>query len=102
MRFFIDEGGIFTPASGWGVVCSLALPHKEVGPARREINRISRSWPHVDSELKGGSLSVEQLEALVEVLYRHDALLSAIDVSREDPQGVGRHKTGQCEVAYPV
>jgi hypothetical protein len=99
MRFFIDEGGIFTPASGWGVVCSLVFPHKEVGPARREIDRISKSWPHVNGELKGGSLSAAQLEALVDVLYRHDALLHAcaIDVSREDPQGVDRHKTGQCE-----
>jgi hypothetical protein len=36
---------------------------------------------------------------MVDVLYRHDALLHAcaIDVSREDPQEVDRHKTGQCE-----
>lgn len=99
MRFFIDEGGQFTPTSGWGVVCSLALPHKEVGPARREIDRITKSWPHVGGELKGGSLSVAQLEALVDVLYRHDALMHAcaIDVSHEDPHGVDRHKAGQCE-----
>ena len=99
MRFFIDEGGIFTPASGWSVVCSLALPHKEVGPARREIDRLSQSWPRRDGELKGGSLSPAHLEALVDVLFRHDALLHAcaIDVSREDPQGVERHKIGQGE-----
>ena len=99
MRFFIDEGGIFTSANGWSVVCSIALPHKEVGPTRREINWISKSWPRVDGELKGGSLTVAQLQALVDVLYRHDAVLHAcaIDVSREDPQGVDRHKTGQCE-----
>lgn len=99
MRFFIDEGGIFTPASGWGVVCSLALPHKEVGPARREIDRISQSWPRTNGELKGGSLSVAHLEMLVDVLNRHDALLHAcaIDVSREDSKGVEAHKTGQCQ-----
>ena len=28
MRMFIDEGGTFVPWTGWGVVCSLALPHK--------------------------------------------------------------------------
>jgi hypothetical protein len=37
-HIFIDEGGTFIPATGWGVVCSLAIPHKEVGAARREIN----------------------------------------------------------------
>jgi hypothetical protein len=99
MHFFIDEGGQFTPASGWGVVCSLALPHKEVGPARREINWISKSWPRVRGELKGGSLSVAQLEALVDVLYRRDALLHAcsIDVSREDSKEIEHHQAMQAE-----
>jgi hypothetical protein len=99
MHFFIDEGGIFTPTSGWGVVCSLGLPHKEVGPTRREIDRISRPWPRRDGELKGGSLSFAHLEALVDALFRHDALLHscAIDVARESPQGIERHKTFQCE-----
>jgi len=45
MHMFIDEGGTFVPATGWGVVCSLALPHKEVGPARREVERTSADWP---------------------------------------------------------
>ena len=99
MHFFIDEGGQFTPANGWGVVCSLALPHKEVGPARREINRLSRSWPRTGGELKGGSLTPAHLEVLVDVLFRHDALLQAcaIDVSQEDQLGVNRHKAVQAE-----
>jgi hypothetical protein len=99
MRFFIDEGGLFTPASGWGVVCSLAIPHKEVGPARREIERLSQGWPRKDGELKGGLLRPAHLYKLVEVLFRHDALLHAcaIDVSREDKIGVDRHKASQCE-----
>jgi hypothetical protein len=99
MRFFIDEGGLFTPASGWGVVCSRALPHKEIGPARREIDRISRGWPRKDGELKGGLLQPTHLDALVEVLFRHDALMHAcaIDVAREDLSGIDRHKAGQCD-----
>ena len=55
MHFFTDEGGTFTPATGWGVVCSLAIPHKSVGPARREIERLTRDWPRNGGELKGGS-----------------------------------------------
>jgi hypothetical protein len=99
MHFFIDEGGLFTPETGWGVVCSLALPHKQVGPARREINRISRGWPRKDGELKGGQLQPAHLDALVDILFRHDALLyaCAIDVSREAPGDVEYHKARQCE-----
>jgi hypothetical protein len=99
LHIFIDEGGTFTPATGWAVVCSLAIPHKEVGPARREINRISRDWPRNGGELKGGILEPTQLASLVEVLFRHDALMHAcaIDVSREDNARVDRHKARQCD-----
>jgi hypothetical protein len=81
------------------VVCSLALPPKEVGPARREINHISRDWPRKDGELKGGLLQSSHLEALVDVLFRHDALLQACatDVSSHDPKDIDYHKASQCE-----
>jgi hypothetical protein len=99
MHFFIDEGGTFTASAGWSAVCSLALPHREVGPARREIDFISRRWPRVNGELKGGSLSTSHLDALVDVLYRHDAILHVcgIDVSGEDADEIARHKFMQCE-----
>jgi hypothetical protein len=98
-HLFIDEGGTFTPAAGWGVVCSLAIPHKSVGPARREIERITRSWPHKDGELKGGLLTTAHLVSLVDVLFRHDALMHtcAIDVAREEISEVERHKMLQGE-----
>jgi hypothetical protein len=99
LRIFVDEGGTFIPATGWGVVCSLALPHKEVGPARREIIRASRNWSRHKGELKGGALDLAELNVLVDILFRHDALLHACatDVSREDPSAVDRHKMVQCE-----
>jgi hypothetical protein len=99
MHYFMDEGGNFIPPQGWAVICSLVLPHKSVGPARREINWISRNWPRKDGELKGGMLQPANFTALVEVLFRHDALLhaSAIDVSKEDQTGVEAHKAKQCE-----
>jgi hypothetical protein len=97
MHFYIDEGGTFVPATGWGVVCLLAIPHRSIGPVRREINRIGQRWPRKGGELKGGLLSPAHLDELVEVLFRHDALLCAyaIDVSREDQQGVTDHKANQ-------
>jgi hypothetical protein len=99
LHIFIDEGGTFVPSTGWAVVCSLAIPHTEVGPARREINRLSRDWPRNGGELKGGILRPTHLESLVEVLFRHDALLHAcaIDVSREDIASIDQHKAAQCD-----
>jgi len=99
LHIFIDEGGTFIPATGWAVVCSLAIPHREIGPARREINRVSWDWPRKGGELKGGILRPTHLQSLVEVLFRHDALMHAcaIDVSREDAARVDQHKAGQCD-----
>jgi hypothetical protein len=77
----------------------LAIPHKEIGPVRREFDRLSRDWPRNNGELKGGYLHPPHLNALVEVLFRHDAIMHAcaIDVSREDLKGVELHKAKQCE-----
>jgi hypothetical protein len=77
----------------------VGIPHKEVGAARREINRLSRDWPRNGGELKGGILEPTHLESLVEVLFRHDALMHAcaIGVSREDDARVDRHKARQCD-----
>jgi hypothetical protein len=99
VHHFIDEGGTFIPSTGWGIVCSLAIPHTEVGRARREIDRLSRDWPRRGGELKGGLLQPAHLESLVEVLFRHDAIMHAcgMDVSREDIDGVDLHKARQCE-----
>jgi hypothetical protein len=49
--------------------------------------------------VKGGLLQPAHLDVLVDVLFRHDAILHAcaIDVAREDPQGVDAHKVKQCE-----
>jgi hypothetical protein len=99
MHIFIDEGGSFVPHTGWAVLCSLAIPHNEVGRVRREITRLTRDWPRTKGELKGASLTLGHLEALVEVLFRHDALMHAcaIDVSREIIARVDQHKADQCD-----
>ena len=99
MRIYIDEGGTFVPSTGWGVVCSLTLPHREIGPTRREMDRLTKDWPRRDGELKGGLLKAAHLIALVELLFRHDALVHAcaIDVAREDKEGLEHHKSKQCE-----
>jgi hypothetical protein len=99
LHIFIDESGTFIPTTAWAVVCSLAIPHKEVVPARRQINRLSRDWPRKGGELKGGMLKPTHLESLVEVFFGHDALMHAcaIDMSRENAARVGHHKAGQCE-----
>jgi hypothetical protein len=100
MHHFIDEGGSFVPTTGWSVVCSLALPHKEVGPARRELDRLTRRWPrNAYGELKGGLLQPVELVSLVELLFRHDAVMHAcsIDVSCQSDAGVDFHQARQCD-----
>jgi hypothetical protein len=49
-------------------------------------------------ELKGGMLEPAHLESLVEVLFRHDAVMHAcaIDVSREEDSRIDQHKAQQC------
>jgi hypothetical protein len=49
--------------------------------------------------LKGALVTPDQLEALVKVLFRHDAIFSAcaMDVAREPNHSIDAHKTHQCE-----
>lgn len=101
VEIFIDEGGQFTQASGWSVVCALALPHAEVGRLRRKLAYLTRDWPRASSgELKGGSLGASHLAILVEELYRRDGLLfaTAIDMAREDDERLKDHKLKQGEL----
>ena len=70
----------------------------KVGRAVREISRLTRNWPRNKGELKGGVLKVPHLESLVDLLFRHDAIMHAyaIDVSYESDKGVDRHMAYQC------
>lgn len=99
MRIFVDESGNFSKGSEWGLVCSIALPDKEVGPARRKLEFLTRDWPRRNGELKGGSLGVAHLAELVEILFQRSALshACAIHVASEDFAEVERHKADQCE-----
>lgn len=101
MEIFIDEGGQFTRHSGWSVVCGLAIPHREVGKARRKLAFLSRHWPKApNGELKGGLLDANHLTALVDLLFARDALLHAvgIDMAKENDAGPKDHKHKQCEL----
>jgi hypothetical protein len=78
MKIFIDEAARFTPGDGISVVCGLALPHKAAGQCKRELLRVSKDWPRRGGELKSAELHPAHILALVDVLYRHDALLHAV------------------------
>lgn len=101
MEIFIDESGQFTPASGWSVVCALAVPSKEVGRVCRKLVYLTQDWPKAPSgELKGGSLDANHLAALVDLLFARDALLHvvAINMAGENDEGLKDHKLRQCEL----
>jgi hypothetical protein len=101
VKIFIDEGGQFTPATGWSVVCALALPDREVGRVRRKLAYLTQDWPRAPkNELKGGSLDASHLAVLVDLLFARDALLHAvaIDMAGESDVSLKDHKRKQCEL----
>ncbi|GAA0246919.1 hypothetical protein LNAOJCKE_0448 [Methylorubrum aminovorans] len=100
MEIFIDEAGQFTKHTGWSAICALTLPHREVGQARRKISYSTKDWPRApNGELKGGSLDVDHLRKLSDLLFERGALLhlSAIDMGIESDEGLAVHKNLQCE-----
>jgi hypothetical protein len=99
VNVFIDESGRFIPGDTWSVVCALALPHQSTGRARREITFLSKGWEKKDGEIKGAFVTLDQLKALVDCLFRHDAILHCVacDVSRHDSGQISEHKSGQAE-----
>ncbi|MGV7218267.1 DUF3800 domain-containing protein [Bradyrhizobium sp. UFLA05-112] len=99
MITFIDESGKFVQNDGWSVVAALTLTHGFAALARRKLITATRDWPRVDGELKGRSLNEHHLEGLVDILWRHQALLHvvAVNVGLEDADGIRRHRLGQAE-----
>jgi Protein of unknown function (DUF3800) len=99
VNIFIDESGRFIPGDTWSVVCALALTHQSTGRARREITFLSRAWEKKDGEIKGALVTPDQLKALVDCLFRHDAILHCVacDVSKHDGNQISDHKSGQAE-----
>ena len=99
MITFIDESGKFVQADGWSVVAALTLTHGFAALARRKLIAATRNWPHIDGELKGKSLDEHHLDSLVDILWRHQALLHvvAVNVGLEDADGIRRHRFIQAE-----
>jgi len=99
VNVFIDESGRFIPGDTWSVVCALALPHQTTGRARREVAYLSRAWEKKDGEIKGALVTPDQLKALVDCLFRLDAILHCVacDVSKHDSGQIGDHKNDQAD-----
>lgn len=99
MNIFIDESGNFVDGSDWGIVCALTIPHRELGPLRRELQFRTRAWPREHGELKGRLLDPIHIHALVDILHRHSALLHccAMCFAYEDKNDLEAHKRGQCD-----
>ncbi|MHC2385688.1 hypothetical protein ACVMFA_002180 [Bradyrhizobium liaoningense] len=96
MRIFIDEAGRFISGDGISLACALTIPHRSVGPCRRELLRLSSQWPRRDGELKSAELNATHLSTLVDVLYRHDGLLHVVATeAAKDQASVARHQAEQ-------
>ncbi|MGX9430682.1 MULTISPECIES: DUF3800 domain-containing protein [Bradyrhizobium] len=96
MRIFIDEAGRFISGDGISLASALTIPHRSVGPCRRELLRFSHDWPRRDGELKSAELDAKHLSTLVDVLHRHDALLHVVATdAAKDQASVARHQAEQ-------
>src|SRR5262249_12099569 len=93
MRIFIHGAGRVICGDGISLACALTIPHRSVGPCRREMLRLSRDWPRQDGELKSAGLEAKHLSTLVDVLYRHDGLLHVVATdAAKDQANVARHQ----------
>ena len=63
MHFVVDESGQFTPSSGVGCMCLLAIPSRYVRKVKRELLQATASWEKHNGELKSGSITLQQLTA---------------------------------------
>jgi len=103
MKIFIDESGSFIAGKGrhnFSCVGALMIPSTKLDRIYKDFKEISLNWPRNDKEeIKGTSLSEEQISNIARILRRHDSLLEVvvIDLNAESPKGLELHKKAQAE-----
>jgi hypothetical protein len=97
---FVDESGQFTASTPISAVGALSLPHRCLARARRELNDKTADWPRDKGELKGGQLSTAYVVVLVDILFRHQAILhcTVTNVGPATEADIETHRLKQCEM----
>jgi len=100
MFIFIDESGTFTHGAGATAIClvgALVLPEGNAPKIQSKYQGIRASLPKENGEVKGRLLTESQVDRVVMMLSKNDALFEVvgIDMSAHTAQGVQAHKSGQ-------
>lgn len=102
MLIFIDESGTFTVARGLApaavsVVGALVLTEGSIGRIEKKYLEIRKTLPKEKGEVKGRLLSELQVDRVVTILEKNDALFEVvgIDMAIHSRDGVEAHKKGQ-------
>ena len=84
MHVFIDESGTFTGYHDCSVsvVGALAIPNGKLGTIRTKYARLRTQLPTKNGEVKGSLLNEQQVDAVIALLARNDAIfeITALDL----------------------
>jgi hypothetical protein len=96
MRIFIDESGTF---SGFhdrsiGAVGALAVPDGRLAFIERKYERIRKTLPKANGEVKGRLLDEQQIGEIVRLLARNETVfeVTVIDLGMHTQDGVAAYK----------
>src|SRR3546814_2704556 len=103
MYNFIDESGIFAHAAdshSVSVVGALVVPEERLPAIERRYAALRQHLPKQNGEVKGRLLSELQVDSVVSLLIKNEALFeaTAVDMGLHTGADIRAHKEGQ-EVA---
>lgn len=100
VRIFIDESGTFATSAGPTGMClvgALIFPDGHAAKIERKYQALRTSFPREKNEVKGRLLSEGEVDRVVSLLAKNDALFEVvgIEMAAHSAQGVDAHKRGQ-------
>jgi len=100
MLIFIDESGSFAYTSrpiGIALVGALIIPEGRIEQVIKKYNALRARLPMQDGEVKGRMLSEADIDRVVAILVRNEALFEvvAVDMAVHSLDGVEAHKKAQ-------
>lgn len=103
MHIFIDEAGIFRNPDRRGNVPScvgaLTIPSTRKKEVFKAFDALKYQWGKAGREVKGSKLDEFQVDAVVQMLKKHDVLLeiTAIDMEQHTDETIEEYKTAHAE-----
>lgn len=96
MRIFIDESGTFSgfQANSVSVVGALVIPDVMIGKIEKKYSEFRDKLPKENGEVKGRLLNENQVDKVVSLLFRNEALfeITAVDLGLHQENAVRDYK----------